>query len=266
MGQGKIDQETLDLSILTYSVLVLLVITFTIVIFFIVFQKRKNQLILDKLKQQQKFDEELAKTQQEIQEETLKHVGRELHDNVGQLLSFATMQMNAAAKVVNEEVKSKVNNASSALKESLTEVRALSKSLNTDVIFNLGLEDAVQNEINRLNKSGLMEASFDIIGEKINFQNQKDAIILFRIIQEFFSNTLKYAEADRLKISLDYQPKQLNISIQDDGIGFDIDKAEQGSGMTNMKKRAELINTVFQLKSKVDKGTELQLEYPYFKS
>ena len=252
-----------EIALISYVIFVVLAITVVFVLFFIVFQKRKNQLLIDKIKQQQKFEEELIKTQQEIQEETLKHVGRELHDNVGQLLAVATMQMNAAAKVVREDVKPKVDNASEALKESLAEVRALSKSLNSDVIFNLGFDATVKNEIKRLNKTGLIQSSVVIIGEKVNFENKKDEIILFRIFQEFASNTLKYAEAENLKVSINYKIESLNLIIEDNGNGFDIASVEQGSGMTNMQNRAELINAKFNLESQPEKGTILNITYPY---
>jgi len=244
-------------------VFVLIIICTLFIIFFIVFQKRKNQLLLDKIKQQQKFDEELVKTQQEIQEETLKHVGRELHDNIGQMLVLATMQMKAAANVVKGEAKSKVDNAAVVLKESLEEVRALSKSLNSDVIFNLGFDATVKNEVKRLNKSGLIVSSLSITGEKVNFENKKDEIILFRILQEFFSNTLKYAEAEHLKVTIDYQENNLGIKVEDDGVGFKTEDAEKGSGLINMQKRAELLNAKLVLDSKSEKGTTLALQYPY---
>ena len=145
--------------LLIYMIIVLLIVTTLVIVFFVVFQKRKNKILIEKFKQKQEFEEELSKTQQEIQEETLKHVGRELHDNIGQMLVMSTMQMNAAAKVVSDDVKTKVNNAAETLKSTLDEVRALSKSLNSDVIFNLGFEATVKNEIERLNKTGLIEAS-----------------------------------------------------------------------------------------------------------
>ncbi|WP_232817816.1 sensor histidine kinase [Winogradskyella tangerina] len=215
------------------------------------------------IEQQKQFDEELLITQQEIQEETLKQVGRELHDNVGQLLSVATMQMNSVAKVVDSEIKPKVASASEALKESLAEVRNLSRSLNSDVIANLGFEATVKNEIDRLNKSGLIEAKLNTVGERVNFENNKDEIILFRILQEFISNTLKYAEAELIIVSLSYDSSLLTITAEDNGVGFDHDQIEQGSGLTNMSKRSELINAEFQLESVQNEGTTLSLSYPY---
>jgi signal transduction histidine kinase len=249
--------------LLVYVLVVLVVIISIFVLFFVVFQRRKNQLLLDKINQQKQFDEELLKTQQEIQEETLNYIGRELHDNVGQMLVLATMQMNAVAKVAQDDIKAKVNNASGALKDTLVEVRALSKSLNSDVIFNLEFDVIVKNEIERLNKTGLIEAKITVDGNKVNFENKKDKIILFRILQEFFSNTLKYAKAENLDVTLNYLNNQLKISVEDDGNGFNMNSVEKGSGLINMQKRAELINAVFNLDSKESKGTRLSINYPY---
>ncbi|NRD23776.1 histidine kinase [Winogradskyella litoriviva] len=252
-----------EIALISYVIFITLTLVTAFVLFFVVFQKRKNQLLINQVKQQQKFDEELIKTQQEIQDETIKHIGRELHDNIGQMLVMSTMQMNAAVKVVDNDAKTKVSNAAETLKSTLDEVRALSKSLNSDVIFNLGFQKTVKNEIHRLNKTGLLEASVSIIGEKVDFENKKDEIILFRILQEFFSNTLKYAEADQLKITIDYQEKVLSITAEDNGIGFNIKTAEKSSGLINMEKRAELLNADFQLESRAGKGTILTLKYPY---
>ncbi|WP_411894923.1 sensor histidine kinase [Winogradskyella sp. A2] len=261
--QDKIITNDAEFHLLIYMVIVLIVISLLIILFFFVFQKRKNKLILDKINQQKAFDEELVKTQQEIQEETLKYVGRELHDNIGQLLAIATMQLKAADKVADDTIKPKLTNASEAVKTTLTEVRALSKSLNNDVIFNLGFDAIVKNEVNRLNKSGLIDAKLDIIGNRIELENKKDKLFLFRILQEFISNSLKYASAELLHINLNYQKEFMTISANDNGEGFDSDDVEKGSGFINMEKRAELIEADFDLTSQVGNGTRLVIKYPY---
>ncbi len=252
-----------EIALMSYVIFFVLTILVVFVLFFLMFQKRKNQLLLDKVVQQQQFDAELIKTQQEIQEETLKHVGRELHDNVGQMLVLATMQMNALANGVKQEDKSKVDNSAKALKDALEEVRALSKSLNSDVIFKLGFEATVKNEIDRLNKSGLIRSELLVVGEKVSFENKKDEVILFRMLQEFFSNTLKYAEAEHLNVSLEYGTEYLTIMLEDDGQGFDMATITKGSGLINLEKRAELIQAQLELKTKQGEGTTLLLQYPY---
>ena len=136
MLQNSTNKEILDLTILTYSIVVVVVLSFTIVMFFLAFIKRKNKLLIEKLEQQQRFDEELVRAQQEMQDETFKQVGQELHDNVGQLLALTSMHLNSAKSAGQDHVQEKMKLASDSLKTSLEEVRALSKSLNSDVILN----------------------------------------------------------------------------------------------------------------------------------
>ena len=118
--------------LLVYMIMVLIIITALVVVFFVVFQRRKNKLLLDSIKQQQAFEEEIALAQTESQEQTLKNIGWELHDNVGQLLAFASMQLSILKTQVTDDVKDKFKDTSDALKESLKEVRSLSKTLNNE--------------------------------------------------------------------------------------------------------------------------------------
>lgn len=249
--------------LLIYMIAVLVIVTAFVIMFFMVFQKRKNKLLLDKIKRQREFEEELIQAQTEIQEQTLKNIGQELHDNIGQLLSFAGMQLNLVSSLVSDSIKEKVDDTKNVIKDTIQEVRDLSKSLNTDVILNLGLKQSIQNEVNRLNKLGQIASKLTIDGEESNLSNTKDEIILFRIIQEFISNTIKYSEAENLWIDLNYSNDILTITAQDDGKGFDINSIEQGSGLINMRSRAALINTVFDLRSSPNNGVKLTLEYPF---
>jgi len=241
---------------------VLGIVAILVIVFFIVFQKRKNKLLLDKIEKQREFEEALIESQTEIQEQTLKNVGQELHDNVGQLLSFASMQLNLVSSLVSDSIKEKVDDTKNVVKDAMEEVRALSKSLNNDVILNLGLHSSIQNEVDRLNKLEKIAAKLTIQGKTRNITNSKDEIILFRIIQEFISNTIKYSEAKNLGITLNYSNDFLKIIAQDDGVGFDMNNIEQGSGLINMKNRTALINTRFNLETSPNNGVKLMLDYP----
>lgn len=262
-AKEQIVSTTSERHLLVYMILVLVVITSLVIVFFVVFQKRKNKLILDKIKQKQAFEEEIAQAQTETQEQTLKNVGWELHDNVGQLLSFASMQLSILKMQVSDDIKDKFKDTSEALKESLKEVRALSRTLNNEVILNIGFEQSVYNELERLKKMKFASAQKHTIGEKRPFNNKKHEIILFRIIQEFLSNSVKYSEAENLSVTLNYQPKKLIITAKDDGKGFDIKTVEKGAGLLNMKSRAALINADFELKSEEGKGVEMIITYPF---
>jgi signal transduction histidine kinase len=248
--------------LLVYMIAVLGIVATLVIVFFIVFQKRKNKLLLDKIEKQREFEEALIESQTEIQEQTLKNVGQELHDNVGQLLSFASMQLNLVSSLVSDSIKEKVDDTKNVVKDAIEEVRALSKSLNNDVILNLGLHSSIQNEVDRLNKLEKIAAKLTIQGKTRSITNSKDEIILFRIIQEFISNTIKHSEAKNLEITLNYSNDFLKIIVQDDGVGFDMNNIEQGSGLINMKNRAVLINTRFNLETSPSNGVKLMLDYP----
>jgi len=247
---------------LVYMIAVLVIITALVIIFFIVFQKRKNKLLLDRIKQQREFEEEMLKAQTEAQEQTLKNIGWELHDNVGQLLSFASMQLSILKMQVAGDVKDKFKDTTEALSNGLKEVRALSKTLNNDVILNIGFEKSITNELNRLKRMKFTSAELKIIGDKVDFKDRNHEIIVFRILQEFLSNSVKYSEAKNLNITLNYLPNEILITAKDDGKGFDTKTVEKGSGLINMTSRAELIGANLELKSQPNVGVELVLHYP----
>lgn len=249
--------------LLIYMIVVIIIISTFVIVFFMVFHKRKNKLLIEKFEQKRQFEEELAKSKLEIQEQTLKNIGWELHDNVGQLLSVANMQLNILSTEISDKLKDKLKDSQEVLKQSLAEVRSLSKSLNTDVIKNLGLEQSIKNEINRFNKLHFLNAELTVRGEpNPELLNDKDQTIIFRILQEFFSNTIKHSKAKNLNVLMEYLPDELFITASDDGLGFDEETVKMNSGLINMKKRAELINADLELKSLKGKGVTLSLQYP----
>jgi signal transduction histidine kinase len=248
--------------LLLYMLAVLVIITTLVVVFFIVFQKRKNKLLQDRIKQQQAFEAEIVQAQTEAQEQTLKNIGWELHDNVGQLLSFASMQLSILKMQVSDDVRGKFADTSEALSNGLKEVRALSKTLNNDVILNIGFEKSITNELDRMKKMKFTSAELKIIGDKVDFKDRKHEIIIFRILQEFLSNSVKYSGAKNISVTLDYKPDSILITAADDGKGFDINEIEQGSGLINMKSRAALIGASLNISSKPNEGVQLVLDYP----
>lgn len=249
------------LLIVAASSLVLLILLITIVTLFIYYQRKKLKFILDQKEAEKKYLEELTKSQLETQEQTFKNIGWELHDNVGQLLSVVNMQLNVLFTNISDDLKPNLKDSQDVLQKTLSEVRALSKSLNNDVIKNLGLQQSIENELNRFNKLKFIKATLKVKGEENGAVNDKDKIILFRILQEFFSNSIKHSKAKNLNVILEFLPDEVFISASDDGIGFDQEHVKKSSGLINMKSRAELINAKFELKSLPNKGVSLSLNY-----
>ena len=250
-----------ELLLIVYFIVVILLLTTFGIVFFITFQRRKNNFLKEKYEAEKRFEEELTQSKLEIQEQTLKNVGWELHDNIGQLLSVANMQLNILSGSIEESSRRSVADIKEIVANSLQEVRSLSKSLNNEVINYSGLEVSVKNELARFERLNILTPEFNISGETYEIP-QKDAIILFRILQEFFSNVIKHSKADKLEISFEYTPTVLNILVADNGQGFDLENVQKSSGLLNMESRAALINTTFALKSQESEGTYLSLNYP----
>jgi len=250
-----------EILLIIYFILVILFLAGFTILFFVTYQRRKNKLLQEKFQAEQNFKSELTNARLEIQEATLKNVSWELHDNIGQLLAVASIQLNVLNKKVSEENQNGLKEVKDLVANSLKEIRALSRSLNNEVIDYVGLEASVKNEIDRFNRLEVVEAKLDIVGERYSIP-QEDSIILFRILQEFFSNVIKYASASKLEVKFTYSSEHLEIYAFDDGRGFKVEHQETGSGLLNMRSRAELINTNFSLNSSIGEGTWLSLQYP----
>ena len=178
-----------------------------------------------------------------------------MHDNIGQLLTLAKIQLHQLAGS-NEDV----SEVSDTISKSLTELRALSKLINPDALKNIMLPEALSLEVARFNRLNFIEATLTIHGEE-EIIDDKAEIILFRILQEFFSNTIKHAKASKLDVTLTYENKLLKIMAEDNGKGFD--KSEnslnKGIGLQNMKSRGKLIGAEIELESALEKGTKLTI-------
>ena len=250
-----------EILLIIYFVMVILLLVAFVVVFFYVFQKRKNRLLYEKWETQRRYEQEIVNSRLEIQEQTLKNVGWELHDNIGQLLSVAKMQLNMLGQVVEATAEEQVREIGEIVGSSLKEVRSLSKSLNNEVVGYLGLENSISNVLERFKRLIMLNPKLTTSGEVVEIPS-KDAIVLFRILQEFFSNVIKHAKAASLLVDISYREK-LYVEVVDDGQGFDVENVEKNSGLINMKSRAGLIGAEFQLHSEIGKGTRLHIVYTF---
>lgn len=246
-------EESRIIIVVIATILTILGVVFLVVLF-TVFQNRKNKLLLERAENKKRYEREIAETQIEIREETLRNISWELHDNIGQLLTLANIQLQHASPENMGEI-------SEIITKSLKEVRALSKVINPDFINNVKLKKALELEIARFNRLNYIEASLDVTGEEYEI-NQKHGIIIFRILQEFFSNTIKHSKATKLEVFLSFKDDFVEIKAQDNGVGFDMVRVGlKGIGLQNIKARAKLINAEVKFKSEPQKGTSLIINY-----
>lgn len=251
--------------LIVYFVVILLFFTIFAIFFVVAFQRRKNKFLKERYEAEQMYQRELADSQIEIQEQTLKNIAWELHDNVGQLLSVANIQLNVMMNSAPLSLHDQIQETKKLVQDTVQEIRSLSKVLNNDVILKNGLLASLQVELDRFKRLGYLDATLKITGDIIPINNANE-IIIFRILQEFLSNVLKHARASKLFVHLDYKEQSLNILAVDDGVGFNTSAKTDSSGMETMKGRAQLIDAEYSITSKIGEGTQLNLRYPYKKT
>jgi signal transduction histidine kinase len=242
------------LKIIIIAILIILLFLSFIVVFFYIFQKRaqENSSKVQELKST--FQQEMLKAQNEIQEQTLTHISRELHDNVTQVLSFVKLNLAMTGNLSADEKEEKVSESRKLVAQAISDLRDLSKSLSFEHISQLGLGKTIEIEVERISKSGLIDIYSMVQGEPYPMGEQRE-LVLFRIFQEAINNSLKHSNATHLYISLEYSEQFFNLTIEDDGDGFLPNLPESGgSGLKNIKNRAALIGAVAVIDSEPGKG------------
>jgi signal transduction histidine kinase len=243
------------------ATIVFLILGAFIVMIVLVYRKRRNLHILEKLNLQSNYKHELLKAQLEIQEQTLNNIGREIHDNIGQVLSFVKLSLNPANGNV-EQLQQKMRDSRELVAKAINDLRDLSKSLNFKHIGHLGLLKAIEIETERVNKSGLLQLHITVTGKPYELGEQCE-LVLFRIFQESLNNALKHANACNFAIGLQFNAKTFTLTLNDDGQGFAAhDKLNEfsGSGLKNIESRAALIGAVATITSSPGNGCTINLQ------
>lgn len=258
------EKEVIILIIAVFATIVLLCISFIILLF--IYRKRKIDSHQEKENMRIEFQQQQMQMELEIQSQTMQEIGREIHDNVGQKLTLASLYT-SQLDYDNEypQIHSRINNISNIINESLNELRALSKSLISQNIEQQSLRQLLETEIKKIGAAGGYTCDVNIAGS--NGHSTLLKTIIYRTVQEFFQNSLKHAAATHISLRLETGPHGIQLFLQDNGKGFQYDSTKnyKGSGIENMKKRAAIIGAQFQYSAAINTGTTLALFIPHEK-
>jgi two-component system, NarL family, sensor kinase len=244
---------------------VLLMITFIIMILFFI-QKNRKGFESDLTAVKLNHEKELYKVQMEIQEQTFKQISREIHDNVGQMLSLAKLGINTLDTEKKEYLKDELNEISDLLEKSLDELRYMSRTMNSEYIKSGGLKKSIEMQVGFLKRGDKFKIDFNVSGAYVNLEETKE-IILFRIVQEAINNIIRHACATDAHIILEYKNDFVALKIQDNGRGFHLNEKitslQEVNGIYNMQHRAKIIDAVFEIESEPGTGTTIMVKTPY---
>jgi signal transduction histidine kinase len=239
-----------------------------VVVFYLLYNRNK-------LKQKQAMDAELLQQQElrsraiiEAEEKERTRIARELHDGIGQQLSAAKLNISglqASLNTNNNEEKVMIQNAIDLIDESVKEVRVVSHSMMPNALIKSGLVSAVREFINKISSSGSLRINLEIVGLTDRLEQTVETV-LFRVLQELVNNIIKHAQATEVSIQLIRHETELTILIEDNGVGFNVDKVldkEGGIGLKNIQSRVAFLNGQVFFDSHVDKGTTVTIEIPF---
>ena len=207
------------------------------------------------------FQSELTKSKIEIKEQTLNNVSKELHDNVGQILSVALMQMNILIENEQEYSKENLLSLKYLVNKSLNEIRMLSKLMNGDIVLKSSFIKAISDDLDRIKQLKKIKCELNVSGE-VQKLNKEHETIIYRISQESISNILRHSHSETIIINIAFTENNCSIKIIDFGKGFDLKKDSRGNGLINIETRAELIGATFKIHSELNKGSEITIDYP----
>jgi two-component system, NarL family, sensor kinase len=256
------DSQNIDINLLviTFVSLFLLIILLLFILTY-TFHKRKTQYLIDQEKQKQVFEQEISNSKIEIQEQTMKNISWELHDNIGQLLSVSKIQLNQLGPQASQNEQKALNDTCEIISNVLTDIRQLSKTLNNDYIKFNGILKSIELDVERFNRLKFVKTSFIVNGNVAHIE-PKEEIILFRIIQELLSNVIKHSKAKNLWIVMTYTSDNLNIYLDDDGIGIEEIDFKKGIGITSMTSRAAILASTITFGKSSKGGLNVVVNYP----
>ncbi len=228
--------------------------------------EKQNSMLLQEQSLRNEYEETILRTQLEIQEQTLKTISEEIHDNIGQALSLAKLKLNTLKYEQPDLLVEKINDSRDLVSKAIRDLRDLSRSLNTDSIASMGLVRAIELELELFRKSGFQTTLYTE-GEVRKMEPQQE-LILFRIVQESLNNIIKHADAHNIRVTALYTANELDLQVEDDGKGaapaeLDMDgNSYKSLGLRNMHNRARMIGGTFAIHSVPGNGTIIKLNIP----
>jgi two-component system, NarL family, sensor kinase len=226
-------------------------------------QKQKlQQQRINELETEKKLMATEAVLKGEEQERT--RLARDLHDGLGGMLSGIKYSMNnmKGNLILTPENAQAFERSMDMLDSSIQEMRRVAHNMMPEALVKFGLDTALKDFCNEVNKSGALKVNYQSIGLENVLIEQTTAITLYRIVQELINNTMKHAASTTAIVQVSRTEKEISITVEDDGKGFDtgILKTPSGMGWNNIRSRVEYLKGKMDVRSAPGNGTSVHIE------
>jgi len=198
------------------------------------------------------------------QEEERSRLSRDLHDELGQLLTATRLEMGWLEKRIagTEEESSVFKNTVALVEQATEELRRICRGLRPPLLDDLGFEPAIRQLAEDFRQRTGLDAGADIsLEDDEEVVSPETALAVYRVLQESLTNISRHAEATKARISLKSTPSGMTLEVSDNGKGFDVGKVgeAQGSGLQGMRERAHLVGGTVEIRSSRGQGTKVVL-------
>ncbi len=213
----------------------------------------------------------IAINTENVQENERQRIANEMHDGLGQVLTAISYSIdnNLKDRDDSKEYQEQVTQIQDLIDNAIEETKRISHDLSPVLLRDFGLIPAIEHIVDQTNAQKKIAVKFN----EYNFSeriDKKTENALYRITQEAVNNILKHSKAKNANIQILRHPESIVLVIDDDGIGFDVDKEIKskkyqwtGIGLISMSDRAQAHNGTLEINSSPGKGTEILVEIPY---
>jgi PAS domain S-box-containing protein len=200
------------------------------------------------------------------EEEERKRIATELHDNVGQMLALANLKLDALLQKSPSDLHKEMEDVLSILQKLNNETRSLMFQLSPPVLYDFGLEPAVEELAVLLEQQRNILITVDWNGQPVPLALEIK-IILFQVIRELLWNIIKHSRASRAWVSFSHN-RELEVVVRDNGVGFKVDQLSSGKtarsfGLLQVRERLRNIGGSFEIESAAGRGTTVKLRIPF---
>jgi signal transduction histidine kinase len=202
------------------------------------------------------------------EERERQRLSREMHDDLGHVLTTAILSVDMKAQQMQDEIDAReaIETARQALIDCTERLHEFAFHLRPAILHDLGLPPALRSLARRASAMGSVSVTVTVHGTERRFGDDVE-LAAFRIMQEALTNALKHAHATKIAIEITVTDSGLELELRDNGTGFTTQIVERatgryGQGLAGMQERAELVGGVLELQSKVGTGTTVWVQFP----
>jgi PAS domain S-box len=222
-------------------------------------EKRKLEAALEHQKEQERI--QINKAIINAQDHERNELSKELHDNVNQILSSASILL-SAVKGNGHDIDPLLEKTHDYIEMAIQEIRKISRSLNTSIIGEVGLVEPVEEITGNMRLMQDMQVDFEYDPSLVDELPPDMQLLLYRIIQEQTSNITRYAAASQVLIAIFKEGDAIRLVIEDNGKGFDPAKKSKGIGLINIRNRVEVAGGRLHIVTQPGAGCRMVVDIP----